>query len=95
MNTFNVNNLEAILTRLISRLREQGVQELSFANDMYWDISIDQIDLLSAKPELMVGSLDDDISFLNRIIEEDFISNYLELERLAALFKFMAKQLTV
>jgi len=95
MNTFSVSNLETIFTRLISRLQEQGIQTLSFDNDMYWDVPIDELDSLGKKPDLIVGSLEDDISFLKRVIEVDFMTNYLELERLAALFKFMSKKLAV
>ena len=95
MNTLSVNNLEIILTRLIANLREQGIQELFFDKDMYWEVPIDQLDLLTEEPKLIVGSLEDDVSFLNRTIEEEIITNYLELERLSAVFKAMAKQLTV
>ena len=35
----------------------------------------------------------DDINFLNSLIEEDYTTDFLELERLSALFRFISKEI--
>ncbi len=92
MKSISLNNIELVLKDLIRRLRDDGIEELSFNDEMYWDVPIDEFTSFPQKPDLMVGSLEDDISFLNSLIEEGYVTNFLELERLSALFKFMAKQ---
>lgn len=90
-----IDALETILKDLIKRLRKQGVNELAFEDDWYWNVPTDQLCCFPAEPDKTVGSLNDDIDFLNSLVEEDYITDYLELERLSALFKFMSKKLSL
>lgn len=92
MNSISLDNIELIIKNLILKLRDKGIKELHFDDEMYWDVSIDEFISFPQKPDLIVGSLADDIAFLNSLIEENYIVNFLELERLSALFKFMANQ---
>lgn len=94
MKEITIDALEVILKNLIARLRKNGVSELSFEEDWYWNVPLEQLSSSPGEPNLTVGSLDDDIDFLNSLINEDYITDFLELERLAALFKFMSKKLS-
>jgi hypothetical protein len=92
MSSIALNNIEIIINNLISKLRNNGIERLSFSDEMYWEVPIDEFTSFPQKPDLIVGSLSDDISFLNSLVEEGYVTNFLELERLSALFKFMAKE---
>jgi hypothetical protein len=92
MSKISLDNIELILNAMIRRFRDKGIEEFTFSDEMYWDVPTEEFSLFPKKPDLVVGSLADDISFLNSLIEEDYITNFLELERLSALFKFIAKQ---
>lgn len=94
MNAITTDTLEAILKNLIEGLRKKGIKELSFEDDWYWSIPTDKITSSPEEPSLTVGALDDDIDFLNSLVAEEYTTDYLELERLSALFKFMAKKLS-
>lgn len=89
----STNNIEIILKRLVDRLREAGIKEFSFEDDFYWNVPIEDLNSLSTQPELTVGSIADDINFLNSLIEEDYTTDFLELERLSALFRFISKEI--
>jgi hypothetical protein len=95
MSTISLDNVELILNAMIRRFRDKGIEEFSFDDEMYWNVSTDEFSSFPQEPDLIVGSLADDISFLNSLIEEDYITNFLELERLSTLFKFIAKQYSV
>lgn len=91
--SISTNNLEIVLRKLIDRLHTAGINEFSFEDDFYWHVPIENLNSLQAQPELTVGSLSDDINFLNSLIEEDYTTDFLELERLSALFRFISKEL--
>jgi hypothetical protein len=92
-STITVENLKTILEILIRRLNKENRKEFAFDEDLYWDIDIEEMIRIDKDPLLEVGSLNDDIDFLNSLLIEDYETDYLELERLASLFKFMGRQL--
>ncbi|WP_207515618.1 hypothetical protein [Longitalea luteola] len=92
MKEITIDALESILKNLIERLRKKDINELSFDNDWYWNIPTESLSSFPTEPSLTVGSLNDDVDFLNSLVKEDFTTDFLELERLAALFKFMSKK---
>jgi hypothetical protein len=93
MSTITIDNIEEIVNGLISRLRKAHIHELTFGEDNYWTVPLDDMNSFPSEPDLTIGSINDDIDFLNSLIEEDYTTEYLEMERLAAVFRFTAKQL--
>lgn len=94
MKEITIDTLELILKNLIERLRKNGVRELSFEDDWYWSIPTDKLSSSPAEPSPTIGSIDDDIDFLNSLVAENYVTDFLELERLSALFKCMSKKLS-
>ncbi len=43
MTTIDLDNLQIILDKLVTRLRENGIREISFEDDMYWEIPTDKL----------------------------------------------------
>ncbi|MDF2384856.1 hypothetical protein JMG10_25510 [Nostoc ellipsosporum NOK] len=87
-----VQYIERLFERLIERLKKDGFDTLSFDNELYWKIPIKSIDIITQEPDLTIGSLEDDIHFLKSLIDEDYDTQYLELERLAAVLKIFGKK---
>jgi len=77
--------------RTFEKLQNDNIEEIVIDGDFYWTVSLESMDDFNRDPELTVGSLNDDLSFLNSLILEDYDAGYLELERLAAVFRFMSK----
>lgn len=87
-----INKLEGLLKDLIKRLKNSGVTELSFEEDYYWFVPLDKLNSFPDAPELTIGSLKDDIAFLDSLINEEYVTDFLELERLSSLFRFISKK---
>ncbi|WP_028786130.1 hypothetical protein [Terrimonas ferruginea] len=86
--------IERLFERLIERLKKDGFDTLSFDNELYWNIPLKSIDIITEEPDLTIGSLEDDIHFLKSLIDEDYDTQYLELERLAAVLKNFSKKVS-
>ena len=93
--SIQVKYIESLFRRIIVELDKRGVSELNFKSDMYWNVPTESMDEFPSVPELTVGSLSDDISFLKTLIDEDYVTEFLELERLSSLLKFMSKKLSI
>jgi hypothetical protein len=93
LENINLDQLELLFKVVLDNLKRSNIRELSFDEDNYWDVPSEDITSFPEKPELEVGSLHDDINFLKSLIEEGYRTDFLELERLAALLKFMSKKL--
>jgi hypothetical protein len=94
MSVIKINYIELIFNRLIEKFKMENIAEISFEDDMYWNVPVENIATFPSEPELSVGSLDDDINFLKSLIDEDYTTDFLELERLSTVLKFMSKRLT-
>jgi hypothetical protein len=66
------------------------INSFSFDEDLYWNVPTSQVAVFPEEPVLTVGSIEDDISFLKSLKDEDYSTDFLELERLAALFKIIS-----
>jgi len=94
MVQINIETIKIITDNLLNKLRSKNEINLTFEDDWYWVVPEDSLTNLSVQPDLEVGSIKDDIDFLNSLVDEDYDTNFLELERLSALFRFLSVQLT-
>lgn len=93
METISIDQIESLFRNLIDHLKRSNIKELSFDDDFYWNVPTKELTNLNNDPELTIGSLEDDINFLKSLLQEEFETNFLELERLSALLKLMSKKL--
>ena len=93
MENINLDQLELLFKVVLDNLKRSNIRELSFDEDNYWSVPSEDMASFPEKPELEVGSLHDDINFLKSLIEEGYQTDFLELERLSSLLKFMSKKL--
>jgi hypothetical protein len=89
-----VEILKKILDNFFTKITSKGIDTLVLNSDLYWSVPEDCLTDLKEVPDLEVGSLNDDVAFLNSLIAEDYDANYLELERLSAVFKALSYDLT-
>jgi hypothetical protein len=94
MIEISINTIKIVLNNLIEKISEGELKSFYFKDDYYWSVPEEKLTDITAQPNLLVGSLKDDINFLNSIVEDDFDANYLELERLSSIFRFLSIQLT-
>ena len=94
MIQLNIDTIEILVKRFVEKIKESKVKDFYFSDDYYWCVSEDDLTDMDKVPQLMVGSLQDDVDFLKSLIEEDYDTGYLDLERLSAIFKYLSKQLT-
>lgn len=93
MENINLVQLELLFKVVLDNLKRKNIKELSFEDDAYWSVPSESMSSFPERPELEVGSLHDDIRFLKSLIDEDYETDFLELERLSSLLKFMSKRL--
>jgi hypothetical protein len=91
MMQIKVDLIRNLIDKLLLRLKKEGVDEILIENNLYWQVPIEEMFNLVADPELQVGSLEDDISFLETAFKEDLGTEFLEFERLAALLALLSK----
>lgn len=83
----NIDIVEKVIENFFLKMRTKQIDHFKFSSDLYWSVPNESFTDLTQTPELDVGSLTDDISFLTSLVEENYDANFLELERLSALFK--------
>lgn len=76
-----------VLDRLVNKLKSDFSKEIQFESDFYWNIGVSEMNDLLHDPKPDIGSMEDDISFLNTIIEEDYDQQYLDLLRIASILR--------
>lgn len=87
MNTIKVDDLEELLKRLIQRFRDRNISEIKIDADWYWRVNPDQMTRFSEQPDLHVGSVNDDLQFLQSTIDENWNPGFLDLARLAGVLQ--------
>ena len=92
MIVVEIEKLEAIFARVFDELKNKEMGAIIFDDDWYWSVPIDKMVSFPEEPKLAVGSLSDDVSFLNSIDKDDLVGTFLELERLASVLRFISRR---
>lgn len=85
--------VEQVLKEFFEKLKQQGLSKLTISDDFYWNVPVDEFTKFPNDPTLTVGSLKDDIEFIYTLVDEEYSTDYLELERLASIFRILSKTL--
>jgi hypothetical protein len=87
----DINFLDSLIRKLLLKLKNEHGASIVIDEGSYWQVPIEQLFELSQTPALHVGSIEDDINFLKQAFDEDIRTEFLEFERLSALFALLSK----
>jgi hypothetical protein len=95
MRTIPVATLRSVFERLLQKLQAAGLEEVPVGDsDMYWYVPAPECYDMRSAPELNVGSLQDDISSLERLVENtERMPAYVDFDRLASLLRALSNEL--
>lgn len=90
-----IDELEEVILRLLRLARERGVQNLNTGSrDYYWSVSSPEWVDMGKEPSLAVGSLDDDISELTKLLVDSDRASAVDLDRAAAVLRMISDDLS-
>ena len=80
-SSITVEEIEVLFTMIVKKLKSDKLDKINFNIDQYWIILSDEWSVLNERTEPAVGSLDEDIVYLKKAIEERKIYSYSNLDR--------------
>jgi len=87
----NIDELNKIITLLLSNLRNNKGNEVELKNDYYWDISKDQLYNPYDDPsEISLGQLSDDLNEIYRLSSSQDEAIPYDLKRVAEILKALS-----
>ncbi len=87
----NIEELEKVISLLLSNLRESIGNEVELNNDYYWAISEEKLYNPYENPiDLTLGQLSDDLKEIQRLYKSDDDAVPYDLERVASILKALA-----
>ncbi len=67
-DNLDLGKIREIINDILDYMIESSPQSsIRIGNDVYWDIGVQDMFDMSSKPDLSIGSISDDIEFLNEI----------------------------
>lgn len=91
--TIYLSRIEFIFQLIINQLKSNGIHEISFDDDYYWNVPSDLLyDPYNQPKELDIGQLSEDYEFLLSSIKNDCIVN-ADLRKLSHLLRYIADKL--
>lgn len=90
-----IEDLEKCILRLLRVARSRGIEKIDLgARDYYWNVPGPEWVDMTKEPKLAVGSLDDDVSELIKLLNEPDRASAVDLERAAALLRLISDDLS-
>ena len=87
----NIDDLQTIITLLLSNLKEKKGNEIELGNDFYWDISSDELYMPYNEPKILtLGQLSDDLSEIHRLFKSKDEAIPYDLKRIAEILKALS-----
>lgn len=93
MVNITVAELETLFKLVIRKLKKEKIENIYLDIDEYWIVLADEWSDFSTSPSLAVGSIVDDTSYLKKAIQENEISTYSDLDRIASLLHAISELL--
>lgn len=88
------SELNILVEKFSKYATDNGFENFKLNEDYYWQLPDEmKHDFGAEKPELMVGSLVDDVESLKKIIHEGYPFTGLDFERLGHLFIYLAQHM--
>ena len=86
----SIEEIEKVVSLLLSKLRESKGNEIELNNDFYWDISAEELYNPYEEPKnITLGQLSDDLVEIQRLNKSDDAIAY-DLKRLASILKALS-----
>lgn len=86
----NLEEIEKVVSCLLSKLRESKGNEIELNNDYYWDISEEELYNPYEEPKnITLGQLSDDLEEIQRLNKSDDAIAY-DFKRLASILKALS-----
>jgi hypothetical protein len=83
-----INDLRILCEKILTKAEKSGIKELEIDFDYYWDVSSeDKCNLETKDPDVIVGSLVDDLNGLKNILKNENPPTIIDFERLGSLIK--------
>jgi hypothetical protein len=87
----NIDELQLILSQLLSRLKESKGADIELNNDFYWDIPSEELYNPYQEPkELTLGQLSDDWQEIKRLTDNQLDSIPYDLKRVSNILKALS-----
>jgi hypothetical protein len=87
--------LEIIFQKIISKLKEDGIDRVELNQDMYLFLSNrDSYEMNQVVEKPLIGSLVDDWEELKKISEDKQIMTYVDFERLSSILRAVCEELS-
>lgn len=85
-----IDDFEKFVGALLSDARARGISSIDAgARDLYWTTADDDWCAMNQQPELGVGSLDDDISEIEKSIQDPSRRSVVDFDRCAAVLRLL------
>lgn len=86
-----IDELERCISRLLRVARSRGITKIDTgARDYYWNVPSPEWVDMTKQPELTVGSLDDDLSELEKLLADPDRASSVDLDRAAAILRLLS-----
>ena len=88
---FKLSDLDEIIKIIVSKTK---IDNLDINKDYYWNIDPESKFNPNKDPELNIGSLSDDLEYLNLILQKKHDPNILDFERLGNLLIYIGEHIS-
>lgn len=86
----SIDEFEKFVVALLSDAKDRGISRIDAgARDLYWTTTDDDWFSMNKQPQLGVGSLDDDISEIEKSIQDPSRRSVVDFERCAAVLRLL------
>ena len=86
----NINEIQKIISLLLSKLKESKENEIELNSDFYWDIAVEELYNPYDEPKnISLGQLSDDLGEIKRLSISDDAIPY-DLKRIAVIIKALS-----
>ena len=86
-----IEDLKFICQKILHKAEKTNLKEIEVDADYYWNVSNDDIYNFSTNnPELTIGSIVDDWTWLKKILDEDSQPSIVDIERLGNILKTLS-----
>lgn len=90
-----IDELEKCILRLLSLARSRGVVNIDpGSRDYYWNVPAPAWVDMTKEPKLAVGSLEDDVSELSKLLDNPDRASAVDLDRAAVLLRMISDDLS-
>lgn len=90
-----LDELERCITTLLALARARGIYEIHKGKpDYYWSVPSPEWTEISKDPELTVGSLNDDLLELEKLLKEPERASSVDFDRVASVLRLLSDRLS-